>query len=636
MTTAFQASIRYPLIWIINLQSPDDFRVKRNENYRQFPRLASMRSYLLAHYLCSYQYELKQALLNGETELEIPHLLGVHVENIWFLNFHFYKKSFSEVYVDAFFRADMTAYTGSEDNPQRRSVYSDYLIRGYYDFKSSRVRLMQGIMPVSKAYPLPYTELDDYLLPKYSVSDIEEAAQEILCENYPYSIYGRINSNILAKSLELSIYKTGLGENEPDGGRFYCRDTEATLYTSKQKSFQTTVPSKTILIERSLTAQQQKNAAFHEIAHAVQHSLFYFLQEKYHEDLKENYNNTPKWLPLSNEEQKVLNRMERQADQLGFRLRIPEEGIEELTQKLMTKHSHIEDMREKLSNIIDEIADFYDITLIMARNRLIDIGYIQAKGIYDMVDGKIVPAYIPPEDMKPYQTYSISRNELLKLYYENARLRELLQTGTLVFAENHVIYNDERYVHYDKANKCGVLTEEARKNIAECCLVFTLRAAEMEYDYQFGILKRTIQHGKRRNPTVTDEDINQLLWAIEQDDDLPRRRDELKAAFSKYITERGWSNKSLADTSYFTEDRIKEIRNGNGRKVDAEEIILFGIIVNLTYTQMKEMMRIGGIGLTSSKRHMILDKILSRYEGATLEFYNGLMKRMDQAPINES
>ena len=103
MTAAFQASIKYPLIWIINLQSQDDFRVTRNENYRQFPKLASMRSYLLAHYLCSYQYELKQALLNGETELEIPHLLGVHVENIRFLNFHFYKKSFSEVYVDAFF-----------------------------------------------------------------------------------------------------------------------------------------------------------------------------------------------------------------------------------------------------------------------------------------------------------------------------------------------------------------------------------------------------------------------------------------------------------------------------------------------------------------------------------------------------
>ena len=51
---------------------------------------------------------------------------------------------------------------------------------------------------------------------------------------------------------------------------------------------------------------------------------------------------------------------------------------------------------------------------------------------------------------------------------------------------------------------------------------------------------------------------------------------------------------------------------------------------------MKEMMRIGGIGLTSSKRHLILDKILSRYKGATLEFYNGLMKRMDQAPINEA
>lgn len=634
MTTSFQASIRYPLIWIINLQSPDDFRVKRNENYRQFPRLASMRSYLLAHYLCSYQYELKQALLNGETELEIPHLLGVHVENIRFLNFHFYKKSFSEVYVDAFFRADMTAYTGSEDNPQRRSVYSDYLIRGYYDFKSSRVRLMQGIMPVSKAYPLPYTELDDYLLPKYSVSDIEEAAQEILCENYPYSIYGRINSNILAKSLELSIYKTGLGDNEPDGGRFYCRDTEATLYTSEQKSFQTTVPSKTILIERSLTAQQQKNAAFHEIAHAVQHSLFYFLQEKYHEDLKENYNNTPKWLPLSNEEQKVLNRMERQADQLGFRLRIPEESVEELTQKLMVKYIHIDDMRKKLNNIIDEIANFYDITPIMARNRLIDIGYIQAKGIYDMIDGKIVPAYIPPEDMKPYQTYSISRNELLKLYYENARLRELLQTGTLVFAENHVVYNDERYVLYDKENKCGVLTEKARKNIAECCLVFTLRAAEMEYDYQFGILKRTIQHGKRRNPTVTDEDIEYLMWSIEQDDNLPSRRASFHDALGNYIEDLGWSSRTLASETYIPEYRIKEIRTGRGKQVTSEEIYLMGVVMNLTYDQVKALMDLGGAHLTSEYRHQVMDKLLKQYEGSSLNFYNDFLKRMKLLPIN--
>lgn len=634
MTTAFQASIKYPLIWIINTANPDDFRVKHNENCRQLQRLASMRNYLLAHYLCSYQYELKQALLNGETELGIPHLLGVHVENIRFLNFHFYKKSFSEVYVDAFFRADMTAYTGSEDNPQRRLVYSDYLIRGYYDFKSNHVRLMQGIMPVSKAYPLSYTELDDFLLPKYSVLDIEEAAQEILYENYPYSIYGRINSNVLASSLGLSIYKTGLGENEPDGGRFYCRDTEATLYTSGHESFQTTVPAKTILIERSLTAQQQKNAAFHEIAHAVQHSLFYFLQEKYHEDLKENYNNTPKWLPLSNEEQKVLNRMEQQADQLGFRLMIPEDGIEELTQKLMAKYVHIDDMREKLNNIIDEIANFYDITPIMARNRLIDIGYIQAKGIYDMVDGKMVPAYIPPEDMKPYQTYSISRNELLKLYYENARLRELLQTGTLVFAENHVIYNDERYVHYDKANKCGVLTEEARKNIAECCLVFTLRAAEMEYDYQFGVLKRTIQLGKRRNPTVTDEDIEYLMWSIEQDDNLPSRRAAFHDALGNYIEDLGWSSRTLASETYIPEYRIKEIRTGRGKQVTSEEIYLMGVVMNLTYDQVKALMDLGGAHLTSEYRHQVMDKLLKQYEGSSLNFYNDFLKRMKLLPIN--
>lgn len=43
-----------------------------------------------------------------------------------------------------------------------------------------------------------------------------------------------------------------------------------------------------------------------------------FLQEKYHEDLKENCGDTLKWLPLSNEEQQVLNRMERRLSSSDF------------------------------------------------------------------------------------------------------------------------------------------------------------------------------------------------------------------------------------------------------------------------------------------------------------------------------
>lgn len=124
------------------------------------------------------------------------------------------------------------------------------------------------------------------------------------------------------------------------------------------------------------------------------------------------------------------------------------------------------------------------------------------------------------------------------------------------------------------------------------------------------------------------------MWSIEQDDNLPSRRAPFHDALGNYIEDLGWSSRTLASETYIPEYRIKEIRTGRGKQVTSEEIYLMGVVMNLTYDQVKALMDLGGAHLTSEYRHQVMDKLLKQYEGSSLNFYNDFLKRMKLLPIN--
>ncbi len=154
----------------------------------------------------------------------------------------------------------------------------------------------------------------------------------------------------------------------------------------------------------------------------------------------------------------------------------------------------------------------------MATLRLKDFGYDVAKGINRFIDGHYVPAY--GTSSGKWHTgvdYIIEHKAIFELYFDDAKFRDVINTGRFVFVENHLCLADRRFVTMGMIQDSGVrtarLTEYARNHIDECCLAFRERgtAAHRYYD---GLLNKEIcQYVKdyRFDPLRTPEENAQAM-----------------------------------------------------------------------------------------------------------------------------
>ena len=165
MTTAFRASIKYPLIWIINTANPGDSEPIINKANKKIRKMVRFTDCLRVHYETSYHYYLAEHLHEyGIGNGEIQDFLGLRVTGAKTLNISLYRKSWSEVYVDVIIRANVDIFTGDECSPNRRKSVIDYRARGYYDPYEKRCKLFQYFMPYDPGDNMDKLRLDDYLV----------------------------------------------------------------------------------------------------------------------------------------------------------------------------------------------------------------------------------------------------------------------------------------------------------------------------------------------------------------------------------------------------------------------------------------------------------------------------------------
>lgn len=94
MTAAFQAAIRYPLIWIINTANPGESEPIANKVHRKIKKMVRFTDWLRAHYETAYHYHLTEHLQEyGIGNGNIPKFLGLRVTGAKTLHISLYRKS---------------------------------------------------------------------------------------------------------------------------------------------------------------------------------------------------------------------------------------------------------------------------------------------------------------------------------------------------------------------------------------------------------------------------------------------------------------------------------------------------------------------------------------------------------------
>lgn len=452
--------------------------------------------WLRAHYETSYHYYLAEHLHEyGIGNGDIPNFLGLRVTGAKTLNISLYRKSWSEVYVDVIIRAYLDIFTGDEYAPQRRHSYTDYRVRGYYDLYEKRCKLFQCFMPYRPEDNMDKLRLDDYLVPIIGKNDLEGTAHWFLEEHYPNAFLnpGRINIKAMIQEIGLHAYRTGLSEDEKINGMLYLKGKRATLYTDDGTPFSANVPDKTILLERKLCLDNPKKAnhtALHECTHYGLHSLFFLFQASYIEELHQYFDpiDVDK-LPLDEEEHKEISLMEWQAKHLTPRIQMPEEWVDEKMQELLPKYAWMNEyaMYEK---IINELAEYFNISKEMTKYRLKELGYSDTRGVLNYINEAYIPAYKVPSEISPYQTFDISKDELVRMFRTDRKLRDMLHTGDFIYCEGHLCLNSAPYIEIGN-DRNPKLTDYAHEHMAECCILFTKRKI-LKYDYMAGVLQDTI------------------------------------------------------------------------------------------------------------------------------------------------
>ncbi len=189
--------------------------------------------------------------------------------------------------------------------------------------------------------------------------------------------------------------------------------------------------------------------------------------------------------------------MEWQANRATPRIRMPaptaELKIEELLSYYKTRYPGISTPR-LFSRVIADFADFYGVSKQSSKRRLIELGYEEAKGVLNYVNGRYAIDYeFSPGSLGSNQTFTIDFESAIDLYRNDDSFRECVGTGLYQYVDDHFCLADSRYIY--RRNGTLHLTSYAKSHMDECCLVFTLRSAGPEYSYREGTLLKETSSG---------------------------------------------------------------------------------------------------------------------------------------------
>ena len=106
------------------------------------------------------------------------------------------------------------------------------------------------------------------------------------------------------------------------------------------------------------------------------------------------------------------------------------------------------------------------------RARMIQLGFIEAKGALNYVERKLIRPFAFNIDSwrESEHTYVVDRGSVIGICRNNADLRTIMENGNYVYAEGHVVRNKPKFVK--KEENTYVLTDFAITHIDDCCLRF--------------------------------------------------------------------------------------------------------------------------------------------------------------------
>lgn len=317
--------------------------------------------------------------------------------------------------------------------------------------------------------------MTDSLVPIYYEGDYEKVATRILNKYFPEALKNpmRLDPEELAKKIGLNVLYRTISADQSVFGQIFFTGSEAELYDPSTKStVKEKIAPKTILIDREasfLRSYGTANATIvHECVHYMLHKKAFAFARLFSKDITRIRCLVDGGVQEAVVDQDTTERMEYQANTLAPKILMPYRTFKCKAEELIEKGKIEFDKTETidvLEYVINDLSEFYGVSRLSAKIRMIEVGYEEAVGAFTYIDGR----YVKPHKYKTgaitrNQTFSIGISDAIILTLTNPTLYEKFCSGRYSYIDSHFVLNSPEYITEDEKGY-KQLTDYARHHI---------------------------------------------------------------------------------------------------------------------------------------------------------------------------
>lgn len=284
--------------------------------------------------------------------------------------------------------------------------------------------------------------------------------------------------------------------------------------------------------------------------------------------------------------------MEWQANRLAPRIQMPFHMFRQKAEALIhyyQKKTGATEVIDVLEPVIDDIAEFFEVSRVSAKIRMVDVGYEEARGVYIWCDDH----YVAPHSwrkgyLEPNQTFTVNQETASWESLTNCYFLKNPLNSAYTYAESHFVLDAPEYVQEQDGKL--VLTDRARHHMDECCLVFDIRLFGGTTNYHTEcFLNRKSDAGVsleyKFSKGIQNEDkkiqMQRLLEDCERENELYNRLPRQYTDMMRYVKkEYGMTNKQIAKETGISEKTIGNVCNGISGSFRTLSCIFFSLQVH--------------------------------------------------------
>ncbi len=543
------------------------------------PVLTTMNKFLFDNYRLSMYTYVNRQLRNGT----LSKLVGARV-----LNKVMNRESLSFPHV-TFWRIDRTSFYADVkvelklETQNGALVWNGYLILwcAFLDkFECSCEELTDKVDRKDDGYD----QLDPYLIPYHTNKRVDEIAEGIWNEYLPEALTDPLKRDAtkLAAKMGLAIKPCRIYEHDGVTTILFFEEDDLAVgddrieqdengkkeHVKARNSDPERIMENTIVVNKNLPRWKcMQYGIFHECYHYEEHYMFYRLQKM-----------------GSNDPRKVVMReivvdddykpddpiyfMEKQANRGAYGLMFPVTSTREHIERLYQDVGQCRHAGERYEAVGKKMGIELLRPHFRIRARMIQLGYIQAKGSLNYVERKLIePFAFDTEAWREEQhTFVIDPGTVEDLCKENDDFRGVMDSKKYIYADGHIVRNDERFVRQEQDQL--KLTDWANAHVDACCIRF-VRVYDADY------VKQTKFY---LSDLINSRHMDELDAQMRYTEDFPRT---FKNAFELIMHKNGETQITIAQKLGTNDRTLREWLNEPERKISYDFVVVISLIWKL-------------------------------------------------------